>query len=58
MSELLTVKEVARIFKCDPRTVRRYIKEGLLETLRLKGEYRITQEQIDTFLQRKTVGKI
>lgn len=59
MPELFTIKEMAQMLKCDPRTVRRYIKEGLLGALKLKGEYRITQEDIDAFLKRrKTVGKI
>ena len=52
MSELFTIKEVARMFKCSPWTVRRYIKEGLLGAGKLKGEYRITQEDIDAFLKR------
>jgi excisionase family DNA binding protein len=59
MPELFTINEVARIFKCHPQTIRGYIKEGLLGALKLKGEYRITQEDIDIFLSRKKVaGKI
>ena len=53
MSELLTIKEVARVFKCSPQTIRRYIKEGLLEALKLKGEYRISQEDVDSFLKKR-----
>jgi len=53
MPELFTVKEVAKMFKCDPQTIRRYIKEGLLGAVRLKGEYRITQEDINTFLKER-----
>ena len=59
MSELFTINEVARIFKCHPQTIRSYIKQSLLGALKLKGEYRITQEDIDAFLERnKTAGKI
>ncbi|MQY59959.1 MAG: helix-turn-helix domain-containing protein [Clostridia bacterium] len=59
MLELFTINEVADIFKCHPQTVRSYIKEGLLGALKLKGEYRITQQDIDAFLKRnKTAGKI
>ena len=50
MLELFTVKEVAGMFKCNPQTIRRYIKEGLLGASRLKGEFRISQEEIDIFL--------
>lgn len=59
MPELFTINEVAGTFKCHPQTIRSYIKQGLLGALKLKGEYRITQEDIDAFLKRKkTVGKI
>jgi len=52
MSELFTVKETAEMFKCHPETIRRYIKQGLLGATRLKGEFRISQEEIDTFLEK------
>ena len=52
MPELFTVKEVAKMFKCDPQTIRRYINEGLLKAVRLKGEYRISREDIDAFLEK------
>lgn len=53
MPELFTIKEVAKMFKCHPQTVRSYIREGLLGALKLKGEYRITQEDIDSFLRER-----
>jgi len=53
MVELFTVREVAKIFKCDPRTVRQYIKEGLLKAIKLKGEYRIKEEHLEAFLNNK-----
>lgn len=56
MSELFTVKEVAKLFKCDPQTVRRYIKDGLLKALRLKGEYRIKEEDLNAFLENRSKG--
>jgi len=52
MPELFTVKEVAEMFKCHPQTVRSYIREGLLGAVKLKGEYRVTQDHIDAFLAR------
>jgi len=52
MPELFTIKEVAGMFKCNPQTIRRYIKEGLLGAVKLKGEYRISQEDIDAFLEK------
>ena len=53
MSELFTVKEVAEMLKYNPETIRRYIKEGLLKVIRLKGEYRISREDLDTFLKER-----
>lgn len=50
--ELFTVNEVATILKCHPQTVRSYIKEGLLEATKLKGEYRIARKDIDNFLKK------
>ncbi len=57
MMELFTVKEVAEILKCDPQTVRRYIREGLLKAVTLKGEYRIRKEDINAFLEDKSKKK-
>jgi len=54
MTELFTVREVAKIFKCNPQTVRRYIREGLLKAVTLKGEYRIRQEDLNAFLESKS----
>jgi len=51
MTELFTVREVAKILKCNPQTVRRYIREGLLKAVTLKGEYRIKEEHLNAFLE-------
>jgi len=37
MSEILTPSEVARILRVDPTTVRRWIKQGVLEAVLLSG---------------------
>jgi excisionase family DNA binding protein len=55
MSELLKVREVARILRCDDTTVRRWIKYGALEAVILphRGEreaYRIKRETVDKVL--------
>jgi excisionase family DNA binding protein len=52
---LLRVKDVARILHVDPTTVRRWVKEGLLEAVPLphKGKrvgYRFRRETIDAIL--------
>ena len=55
MSDLLTVSEVARILRVDDTTVRRWIKQGVLEALPLpkrgvRQGYRIKRETMDKLL--------
>jgi len=55
MSTLLTVSEVAEILRVDDSTVRRWMKQGILESVALphKNErqaYRIKRETIDELL--------
>lgn len=54
---LHTVQEVAACLKIkQARTVHGYIKTGALEALRLPcGQYRITQEALETFRKKMTV---
>ena len=54
MSDLLTVSEVARIFRVDDTTVRRWIKQGALEAVPLpkrgaRQGYRVKRETVDKF---------
>jgi excisionase family DNA binding protein len=55
MSDLLTVSEVARILRVDDATVRRWVKQGVLEAVVLphvhsRQVYRIKRETIDKVL--------
>ncbi len=54
-AELLTVREVAKQLRVDDTTVRRWIKNGVLEAITLphKGErqaYRIRRSTLDNLL--------
>ncbi len=54
--ELLTVREVAEIFRVDDTTVRRWIKEDALEAITLphlneRQGYRIRRSVVNTILQ-------
>ncbi len=49
--KIYTSKELAEMFQCDIQTIRRYIKDGKLKALRFGKEYRITQEQLDKFIE-------
>lgn len=53
--ELLTVSEVARILRVDGTTVRRWVKQGVLEAIALprvdkRQGYRIRRETLDKVL--------
>jgi excisionase family DNA binding protein len=55
MSELLTVAEVAEILRVDDTTVRRWVKQGVLEAVVLphvntRQGYRIKRETLNRVL--------
>ncbi len=55
MSELLTVSEVAEILRVDDTTVRRWVKQGVLEAVVLphlneRQAYRIKRATLDKLL--------
>ncbi|GCE19172.1 helix-turn-helix domain-containing protein [Dictyobacter kobayashii] len=55
MSNLLTVSEVARILRVDDATVRRWVKQGVLEAVVLphvhsRQVYRIKRETLERVL--------
>src|SRR5205814_9063216 len=54
-TDLLTVREVAKQLRVDDRTVRRWIKNGVLEAISLphrgaRQAYRIRRSTLDTLL--------
>lgn len=55
MSDLLTVREVAKILRVDDTTVRRWVKQGALEAVvlphvRTRQAYRIKRGTLDRVL--------
>jgi excisionase family DNA binding protein len=52
MSELLTPREVAKLFRVDPKTVTRWARAGKLSATRtLGGHRRYRKEEINGFLE-------
>lgn len=49
METLLSVKQVAYIFKVHPLTIRRYIKSGKLKAVRVGGNVRIKESDVQNF---------
>ncbi len=62
MSDLLTVSQVALILRVDTTTVRRWIKDGVLDAVLLpkngvRQAYRIKRETMDKLLGNKKEGE-
>jgi len=51
MEDLLTVKQVSMLLKVHQLTVRRYINEGKLKALKVAGNVRIPQTELNNFMQ-------
>lgn len=56
MEPLLSVKQVAFIFKVHPLTIRRYIKEGRLTAVRVGGNVRIKESDLQNFHSALTIA--
>jgi excisionase family DNA binding protein len=50
MSELLTVKEIARMCRVHELTIRRHIAQGKLKAVRVGKSIRIRQEDVEAYL--------
>jgi excisionase family DNA binding protein len=49
MDNFLNVNQVAFILKVHPLTIRRYLKEGKLKAIRVGGNIRIKESQLNEF---------
>lgn len=49
--DYLTVKQTAVMLKIHPLTVRRYIREGKLEAVRIAGNIRIKEEDLKKLIE-------
>lgn len=54
--EFLTSKDIARALGYHIQTVRRYLREGIIPAIRLKGEYRVRREDFDRFLEERKLA--
>jgi excisionase family DNA binding protein len=51
MNKVFTVDEVAELLDVSVKTIRRYIYSGKIAAKKIGGQWRITQEQIDDYLE-------
>lgn len=54
MQQMYKVKTVAKLLDVHQQTVRDWISSGKLEVTRFEGSVRISQEQLDNFLNQKS----
>jgi len=55
--QLYTPQEVADYLKVDVRTVYKWLREGELNALRFRREYRISETDLRDFLERHRTGR-
>jgi excisionase family DNA binding protein len=56
MKEYYTTQEVADRLGVSVFTIRRYVRAGLLRSVRLEGSYRIARADLQAFLSRREIG--
>ncbi len=54
--ELLTSEDIAHALGYHIQTVRRYLREGIIPAIRLKGEYRVRREDFERFLEERKLA--
>jgi excisionase family DNA binding protein len=50
LNELLTAEQLSKILDLDPRTVRRYLRQGLLKGAKIGKEWRIRRDEVEVFM--------
>jgi excisionase family DNA binding protein len=53
----LTTEEIAKDLKVNVNTVRRWIQSGELVALDVGGEYRVSREDYENFIQRRKTDR-
>lgn len=51
---LYTINEVCRLLRVSDDTVRRMIKAGQLDAVKVRGQWRIKKESLDKLLKKNT----
>lgn len=50
--EHYSVKEIAELLKVSPRTIYKYVLNGMLKGYKIAEKWRFSKEQIDKFLKK------
>lgn len=57
MSELMTVKEVAKYLRVTKRTMYRLLREDAFPATKVRHQWRFDKESVDEWLRRKSIGR-
>ncbi|MCL2518923.1 MAG: helix-turn-helix domain-containing protein [Oscillospiraceae bacterium] len=57
MEKLLTVEDIAKMTSMTTRTIRNYLKDGILKGRKIGGQWRFAEEDIKNFMDSGTVTK-
>ncbi|MCL2813819.1 MAG: helix-turn-helix domain-containing protein [Oscillospiraceae bacterium] len=57
MEKLFTVEDIAKMASMTTRTIRNYLKDGILEGRKIGGQWRFTEEDIKKFMDSGNVTK-
>lgn len=59
IQELYTVEEVAKLFKVNPESVRRWVRKEKIKSIKLGGKFiRMTKDAIQDFLKESARNNI
>jgi excisionase family DNA binding protein len=56
MKEYYSTQEVADRLGVSVFTIRRYVRSGLLRSVRLEGSYRVSRHDLQAFLSQREIG--
>jgi excisionase family DNA binding protein len=54
---LITAEEIAKFFNVHLDTVLKWINAGLMQAIKINRTYRVTQEELTSFIERHTLAK-
>jgi len=57
MEKLFTVEDIANMTSLTTRTIRNYLKDGILKGRKIGGQWRFTEEDIKNFMDNGTYGE-
>lgn len=57
ITKIYTLKQVAELLQVSRQTIYNYIRDGKLQATQTGKEYRVTNEQLEAFINANTVNK-